>query len=177
MKKAIIAATVCLLLYGCSAQTAPQQAPPSDEWAHPLVRFNITAFNRARAAWEAQGITCYTFEVWEFRGGPGPWFRIVVIKGEATAIEFVEGPEPDEQFVNDMRKTIPGVFDWIADSYERGLRLTDWLLDGHHVDITARYNADYHFPELATFSIGFTVPGGGAGGSSGIQVRGFQPID
>jgi len=89
MKKAIIAAAACAFLLGCAAHAEP----PPGEGPHPMIDFDRAAFNRARAAWEAQGITCYVFETSEETWRPG--IARVTVRGW-RGCPFIEAVDREE---------------------------------------------------------------------------------
>jgi len=168
MKKTILAATICAILLGCVAHAEPR----------PLIDFDNAAFNRARTAWEAQGITCYVFEAsgaqWE------PWLRITVAEGEVAGFEIIEdlwttGEERIEDFAH-MRKTIPDVFGMIQDMYDTARAGVGSLSDGQFYFIDVTYNAERHFPEAVHGGIGsYTTPPPIGGGGRRFLIREFLP--
>ena len=173
MKKIIIAVTACMLLYGCNLFLA-----------QPTVEFNRTAFDRAQTAWEAQGITSYTFEAREFPGTPLPFFRITVTDGEITDVENIdewfywldENPEALETYVASIKRmgTIPAVFDWIAYQYNAYRARLGTLERGESFRVDVTYNEVYNFPEMVSLSISSPRPING--GWSYFEIRNFQPI-
>jgi len=172
MKKIIIAVTACMLLYGCNLFLA-----------QPTVEFNRTAFDRAQAAWEAQGITSYTFEAREFVGGPLPFFRITVTDGEVTKVENIdEWPYWSDENLDiyfsriKERGTIPIVFDWIAHQYNAYRASLGTLERGQSFYIRVTYNGEYHFPEEVNMGISSSYPNLINGGWSMFEIRNFQPI-
>jgi len=97
MRKIAIAITACILLLGCDAGNELFQLGYSDNLPrssrHEVI-FDWGAFEYAKAAWEAQGITCYTFEVWAHAFPHRIISRITVIDGEIADIYNFPRPQP-----------------------------------------------------------------------------------
>jgi len=165
MKKITITVTICvlpyfLLLSGCVLSLS----------------FDRGAFDRAWAAWEAQGITSYTFEISQFRGGsPSPSFRITVMDGETTDVKSTchtmnwwsdESRAAEYDRIRTTKGTIPAVFDWIESLYE--------TFRNTNTSVKVTYNAEYHFPEYVSTSTISLEPI--IGGDNFFRVRDFQSL-
>ena len=169
--KIAITVTACMFLFGCEFFTGNR------------VVFDSAAFDRARAAWKAQGITCYTFEVDDFRGGApmSPLYRVIVRNGKIADVELLYkdqwSEEMNTEFISDILERgftdIPAVFDWIQAVYD-GVRGRN-IERGSSFHINVTYNADYHFPESVNTSWRTRRPLNG--GWSYIIISNFQPIE
>jgi len=159
--KIVIAVTVCMFLFGCNL---------SD---NNRVVFDSAAFDRARVAWEAQGITCYSFDIVMI---PGSAYRVTVRNGEAVNVKLLYQEEAVE-----VEKTleglgfwdIPAFFGWIQDVYNEA-----WERDlgrGSTLYINVTYNADYNFPELIETSWRTRRPMDGLW--SYTRISNFRPIE
>jgi len=138
-----------------------------------MVVFDRAAFNRARSAWEAQGITSYTFEMldapWD------PWLRITVMGGEVVRLEEVGAEKYGNVLYRwsglmGIRGTVPLMFEWIEGRY-RALLANLEPSSAYRFYIIVRYNADYHFPER----FGSAMEGEDGGGQT--TLRNFQPLE
>ena len=168
MRKVITAVTACVFLYGCNL---------NDDAGYSRVVFDTAAFDRALTAWNAQGITSYTFEASEFRAGPQPAFRVTVENGETVSIELDRlhwSQEMYDMYLEDIRTrfaTIPAIFDWISDIHSEAVAdlRAGGLRFGLRIGVT--YNAGYHFPQSASFG---TIAPGIVCGWSGFEIREFR---
>ena len=138
--KVVIVITACMFLFGCSL---------SD---NNRVVFDSAAFDRARAAWEAQGITCYTFDIVMIPGGRD--YRVIVRNGEAVNAELLWSTEENIDVEETLRSLVfsdvPAFFDWIESIYNASL---GWNIErGTTFHLRVEYNADYHFPESMSTS-------------------------
>ncbi|MCL2191360.1 MAG: DUF6174 domain-containing protein [Treponema sp.] len=170
MRIIFVAIASCILLYGCSL------SPPC-----PKVIFDRAAFDSAKDAWDAEGITSYTFTVFEFHGSPIPSFRATVTEGELSEMDLVAGTDfwSDEQladFLDDFRTrgTIPSVFDWILSEYEEAIAKLGTMRRGLVLHIDVKYNAEYHFPEKVLFDVSSTEHLLIGTGRS-FEIKTFQP--
>jgi len=144
MGKLLITAMVCIFLFACK--------PPEED--RPRLVFDKAAFERERAAWEAQGITSYTFEIREFfSAGPGPHIQITVTDGKITDIEnLIDDEWSDLERYDPSRLvngwgTISSVYDRIAERYANALAYIDNYKEDEYRYIHIKYNPRYHYPE------------------------------
>jgi len=167
MKKTLTLLAACVLLSGCELFLA-----------HHRIEFNEAAFNRARSAWEAQGITSYTFETSGFSAGPWPVFRITVVDGEFTSLEPIDaGTWQNLDVFEDMimeRRTIPMVFDQIAARYRRARANPPRV--GYRYSIGVAYNAEYHFPESVSTTGVVSTRRPVDGGWGNFTIKNFRPV-
>ena len=180
MKKIIIALTASMLLYGCG----PNVEPMHDRIHHaePRLEFDRVAFENMRAAWEAQGITCYVFES-RFAGLPRPFFQKTVTGGEVADIELAQ----DWRWASDTRRyadfnlagrvgTVSSLFDWIEREYEEQIARFERLRPNVVVEIRVTYNAEYFFPEKVESIERCQCTGRLSVGGGLLEIRNFQPI-
>ena len=169
MGKMIAAAVACLLvLAGCDMR--------------PRLQFDRGAFERARSDWEAQGVTCYVFEVGYFSSvtGPLPWVRMTVVGEEIIGAELAAGQWPGDRdwdtYVDSMRErfgTVPDIFDYIWRRYQSIRASMGNTRRGSFVFIDVEYNAEYRFPQQ--FSV--SQPTGMEGrGFWTTRLRSFEPM-
>ena len=168
MGKMIAAAVACLLvLAGCDMR--------------PRLQFDRGAFERARSDWEAQGLTCYVFEINQFGGsGPNPLVRVTVVGGEMVNAELLAdgwlGDRDWDAYVDSIREnfgTVPDIFDYIWRRYQSIRASMGNTRRGSFVFIDVEYNAEYRFPQQ--FSV--SQPTGMEGrGFWTTRLRSFEPM-
>jgi len=164
-KMLVVTVAVCTLLYACDIDSPPR------------VNFDLEALHQARNKWEAQGISSYTFEVFEFWAGPQPIFRITVTEGEIADIEVVDDKHENEENIAYALEriralgTIPAIFDDIEILYEEALRKLPQLEKQARITCQVKYNEAYGFPEEVRYSVSFVD-----GGFYSITVRNFRHL-
>ena len=139
---AIIAAGLCIT--GCEKSMSL-----------PYVIFDRAAWEFNRAAWEAQGITSYTFEGLDQNNQSHA--RITVTDGQITSIEkFHENYDfwgnPIPPIVGEKWGTVPDIFDWIASKYEEYHSKLNDLPKGDRFWFEIKYNMHFHYPEMIQFN-------------------------
>jgi hypothetical protein len=114
--------------------------------ARPKIQFDKETFDRERAAWEAQGITNYTFV------GIFNWLDMIrsVITVENGEISYIENKTaiPDTGW-----RTISEIYEWINDRYEYALSTIETMTDDLYYYINVGYNSQYHYPEFASMGV------------------------
>jgi len=169
MKKTMLVLAACIIMSGCGVF-----APGA-----PYLVFDREAFRNARADWQWHGLASYTFEASEFRGVPGPFFRMTVTEGEITDIELVgewdwwSGEQHQADDFDRIRRvgTIPAVFDRIEALRREAVEQLDRLPDGTRVSLDVKYDERHGFPREVTSSTS------GHDGYYHLVLRNFQPLN
>ena len=110
----------------------------------PKIMFDLDAFNREWAAWKAQGINNYSFNVKE-RGvsSPNP------INYSVTVAENIIVNITNEEV--SLPGTINSIYEWFFSFYQE---YSPKLGDFEYLDNIIHYNELYHYPELAVVGKG-----------------------
>jgi hypothetical protein len=145
MKKIFINLILILPLLACSSRPA-LITEESFSPIRPRIQFDNVAFENERAAWDAQGITNYTFE------GLYNWLdmargNITVTDGKITNI-VSRNSVPEDGW-----RTISGIYEWIYERYEYALSTIEAMAEDQYYYILVRYNPQYHYPEYASMGV------------------------
>lgn len=123
-----------------------------------VLKFDKTAFNEERASWMASGITSYQI-IQDYDAGRGTYnspVKLTITSGAMTGIALMDPPDPGEEPVY-YADTIEAVFSRIEEEFENDKKLfEDPNSKLIHVAVKITYNKTYHFPQMISYSRGFS---------------------
>ncbi|MDR3160385.1 MAG: DUF6174 domain-containing protein [Spirochaetaceae bacterium] len=121
--------------------------------------FDEALFRKERAAWEAQGLRYYRFAATcraSFAGFAPETFECTVFPDREAEVVLTSHYMPDVYYGD----TIDEIYQYIADTVANG---------GHRLNITVRYNKEYHYPE-------YLFESSRGGGSDELEITEFEPL-
>ena len=129
----------------------------------------MVAFARAKALWDSRNFGDYTYEIRTFCFCPPEvtrWNRVLVVDGEVTMVQPVDGGPPYTPNTILLFKPIDSVFTQLHRA------MTDDGFNSAYIDIDAEYDADLGFPRHIVYHEGPFVADAGLS----IEIRSVSSL-